>query len=94
MLWNMLKRGLDGAQESCRRLQAAAVDGARLTAEAHRLRGTAGTFGFARLAALAGAIEVRVGEGAEAADLVAGLQAIMDATRGAVDLLRESGEQG
>ena len=30
---------------------------ARLAAEAHRLRGTAGTFGFARLAALAGKLD-------------------------------------
>ena len=83
MLWSMLARGLHGAQESCRRLQAAAGDGARLAAEAHRLRGTAGTFGFARLAALAGTIEDRLSDGAEATDLLGDLQVVMDATRGA-----------
>ncbi|HWL66844.1 MAG TPA: ATP-binding protein [Geminicoccus sp.] len=54
----MLARGIAGAEAACARLRALVDDRDALAREAHRLRGTAGTFGLRRVAALAEAIEV------------------------------------
>ncbi len=80
----LLARGLEGAGESCHRLKAASGDAGRMAQESHRLRGTAGTFGFARVSALAGMIEDRAGHGEDAAGLVAELEDAVGATRAAV----------
>ncbi|HEX2526644.1 MAG TPA: ATP-binding protein, partial [Geminicoccus sp.] len=84
MLRTMLERGLSGAEESTARLHKAAGDAARMAAEAHRLRGTAGTFGLARIADLAGAIERWLDAGQDAAELLSALDDAVVATRGAI----------
>ena len=94
MLWQMLARGLDGAQEACARLRASLGDPHELAAEAHRMRGSAGTFGFAKLAALAGAIEERARAGTSAADLVDALDAVMGETRVAARSLQPEDRAG
>jgi PAS domain S-box-containing protein len=83
----LLRRGLDGAEESCGRLAAAAAraDGDRLAQEAHRLRGTAGSFGLARVSALAGAIEDRAARGETVHHLLRQLQTVLTATRRAAE---------
>jgi HPt (histidine-containing phosphotransfer) domain-containing protein len=48
---------------------------------AHRLRGTAGSFGLTRISELAGAIEERVAHGDELANIVTRLGAAVVATR-------------
>jgi HPt (histidine-containing phosphotransfer) domain-containing protein len=83
----LLARGLDGAGQSHRQLVAALGDPAALAQAAHRLRGTAGSFGLARISALAGSIEERVGEGRDVAYLVDELKAAVEATRAATDQL-------
>jgi CheY-like chemotaxis protein len=52
---------------------------------AHRLRGTAGSFGLARVGALAGAIENRLECGEDATGLVAKLRQVVAATRTEVE---------
>ena len=49
--------------------------------------GAFGSFGLARISALAGSIEERVGEGRDVADLVDELKAAVEATRAATDQL-------
>ena len=80
----LLERGLDGALESSNLLQAAVGDRDRLLQLAHRLRGTAGTFGLARIAVLAGQIEERAGRSEDVADLVVKLGQAVQTTRTAV----------
>lgn len=80
MLQQMLARALEGARESHGRLLAALADPEALGAEAHRLHGTAGTFGFTRISALAAAIERRVAGGDLAGELVAQLEDLLQAT--------------
>ena len=80
----LLERGLDGALESSNLLQAAVGDRDRLLHLAHRLRGTAGTFGLARIAVLAGQIEERAGRSEDVADLVVKLGQAVQTTRTAV----------
>ena len=80
----LLERGLDGALESSNLLQAAVGDRDRLLQLAHRLRGTAGTFGLARIAVLAGQIEERAGRSEDVADLVMELGQVVQNTRTAV----------
>ncbi|MCM3541349.1 Hpt domain-containing protein, partial [Priestia endophytica] len=60
--------------QSCGRLRAALDDPERLRQEAHRLRGTSGSFGLARIAALAGILEQRVARGEGVADIVGELE--------------------
>ena len=73
-LQRLLRQGLDGAVQSCGRLRAALDDPERLRQEAHRLRGTSGSFGLARIAALAGILEQRVARGEGVADIVGELE--------------------
>ncbi|WP_051329325.1 PAS domain-containing hybrid sensor histidine kinase/response regulator [Geminicoccus roseus] len=84
MLAKMLARGLDGATESCARLHAALGDPVVLAQEAHRLRGTAGTFGLARISALAGAVEDRLRSHENPACLLGLLDDALAATGAAV----------
>ena len=83
----LLAQGLDGVGQSCRRLGAALGDPETLAQEAHRLRGTAGTFGLARVSALAAVIEDRLGRGEDVADTIAELEEIVAATHAAMELL-------
>ena len=73
-LQRLLRQGLDGASQSCVLLRAALGDPALLRQEAHRLRGTSGSFGLARVSALAGAIEDRAVRGEDVADLLPELE--------------------
>jgi HPt (histidine-containing phosphotransfer) domain-containing protein len=90
MLVQMLARGLGGAEESCARLREAVGDPVTLAKEAHRLRGTAGTFGLARISALAGAIERRLNRGEPTADLLPALEVVLEATRTAVQTFADT----
>ncbi|MFZ1430550.1 MAG: ATP-binding protein [Geminicoccaceae bacterium] len=83
----LLRQGLDGASRSCAELQEAVDDPVRLQREAHRLRGTAGSFGLARLSALAGSIEDRASRGLDVVDLVSELVQATVAARAALDEL-------
>lgn len=73
-LQRLLRQGLDGASRSCTLLREALGDPGRLRQEAHRLRGTSGSFGLARVSALAGAIEDRAARGEDVADLLPELE--------------------
>jgi signal transduction histidine kinase/chemotaxis response regulator CheB/HPt (histidine-containing phosphotransfer) domain-containing protein len=87
----MLDRGLNGAGESLQRLCAAGGDLEAVAREAHRLRGTSGTFGLARISALAGLIEDAAASGPAArrdeivAELVGLLGTVLDETRWAAE---------
>ncbi|MFZ1427118.1 MAG: ATP-binding protein [Geminicoccaceae bacterium] len=83
----LLRQGLDGASRSSAELQEAVSDPVRLQREAHRLRGTAGSFGLARLSALAGSIEDRASRGLAVVDLVGELAQATTAARTALDEL-------
>ncbi|HEX2525481.1 MAG TPA: PAS domain S-box protein [Geminicoccus sp.] len=63
MFHAMVTRAVEGARESCQRLRDVCGDAEALTKEAHRLRGTAGTFGLTRVSSLAGAIEDQLRRG-------------------------------
>jgi PAS domain S-box-containing protein len=78
----LLSRGLESADESIRRLQTILGDGVELAREAHRLRGTAGSFGLARVSSLAGAIEDGLPD-CDAGALVGELGAALQDTRAA-----------
>lgn len=80
----LLARGLDGAIESSNLLQAAGDDLSRLQHLAHRLRGTAGTFGLARISVLAGLIEERASHSEDVSDLVTELEVVVQITRTAL----------
>ena len=80
-LEKLLRRGLDGADQSCGRLHAARHHPAMLAQEAHRLRGTAGSFGLARVAALAGAIKDRLRRQDDVANLLVDLATTLAASR-------------
>ncbi|HEX2525750.1 MAG TPA: ATP-binding protein [Geminicoccus sp.] len=81
MYANLLARGIQGAEESCRRLRAALGEPDAMAKEAHRLRGTAGTFGLLRISALAGAIEKQLETGRSPADLIDQLEEALARTR-------------
>ncbi|WP_322100161.1 ATP-binding protein [Geminicoccus harenae] len=66
----MLARGITSAEAACGRLRSLAGDRDALAREAHRLRGTAGTFGLRRVATLAEAIEARALAGTDPGLLV------------------------
>ena len=87
-----LARGLDGADASSARLRAALAEPDTLAREAHRLRGTAGTFGLACIAALAAEIEDRLRRQEDVAPLIDILDRTVPATRSELDrLLAEHG---
>ena len=85
---SLVGRGLAGAQDSCRRLRSALADPARVAEEAHRLRGTAGTFGLARISALAEEIERVSVDMAAASELVLELESAVAATEAAIGALK------
>ncbi|MFZ1426727.1 MAG: ATP-binding protein [Geminicoccaceae bacterium] len=76
----LLARGLDGAAQSHERLVGALGDPTQLAKEAHRLRGTAGSFGLARISTIAGIIEDRLQRHEPITDLLARLPDIITAT--------------
>ncbi len=73
-LQRLLRQGVDGATQSCVRLRAAVGNPDRLRQEAHRLRGTSGSFGLARISALAGVLEDRAAQGEIVMELVSELE--------------------
>ena len=85
----LLRQGLDGATQGAARLRAAASDPDLVQREAHRLRGTAGSFGLARIATLAGAIEARASRHEPIADLLTELD---QATAHAQQACHEAGQ--
>ncbi len=75
----LMARGLDAAAAGCARLRAALGDPQTLAAEAHRLRGTAGSFGLARISDLAARIEDRLRRQHDVRDLLQDLeQTVLD----------------
>jgi CheY-like chemotaxis protein/HPt (histidine-containing phosphotransfer) domain-containing protein len=80
----MLARGLEGASESRRLIEMALDDRDELIREAHRLRGTAGTFGLTRISALAGLIEDRASRGEDVTDLTVELGRVLELTRATI----------
>ncbi|WP_051328705.1 response regulator [Geminicoccus roseus] len=90
MVRQMLGRGLSGAADSIAKLRDGAGDAEVLSKEAHRLRGTAGTFGLTRLSVLAGLVEdassdpARGRQGEVVAELIALLGSVLEETRHAV----------
>ena len=84
MVQKLLAQGLGAPTRAASGSKMALADSAKLAQEAHRLRGTAGTFGFSRISALAAEIEDRVGRGEDAAGLVVVLKDTVEATRGEV----------
>ena len=86
----LVRRGLDGASKSCLLLREACGQPAGLARTAHRLRGTAGTFGFARIATLAGAIEAQAEHEPALAALLGELEQVVAATRAGVEQLLAS----
>jgi HPt (histidine-containing phosphotransfer) domain-containing protein len=79
----LIGRAVAGMEEACARMSAR--DGARLAQEAHRLRGTAGSFGFTRVSALAGLVEERAAAGHDAEQLILALKAAAHETRAALE---------
>jgi PAS domain S-box-containing protein len=79
----MVARSLHGAAEGCQRLRDESAPPATRAAEAHRLRGTAGTFGLRRIALLAGMVEARIHNSEPADDLLDELQAALSASQAA-----------
>ena len=80
----LLARGLGGARTSVARLRASEDDAPGLAREAHRLRGTAGSFGLARMSQLAGMIEDATGDAATVGRLLVSLETALVATEAAV----------
>ena len=83
----LLRQGLDGASRSSAELQEAVSDPVRLQREAHRLRGTAGSFGLAQIAALAAQIEDRLRQQLDVQDLLRDLEHTVPASRDAFSQL-------
>ncbi len=86
----LMSRGLDGAVESFDLLLKALGDRERLLQLAHRLRGTAGSFGLARVSVLASMIEERADRGEDVADLVVELGRVVQISRTAMQQLERS----
>ena len=76
----LVTRGFDSAVEGCVRVKDAVGDHTRLVQEAHRLRGTAGSFGLARISALAGTIEDNVEHAPAVHELIEQLDMALTAT--------------
>ena len=87
----MLTRGIENAARSSRLLSELAgqpdVPAERIKAEAHRLRGTAGTLGLARISAIAAVIEDHAADSSPLALLVGELDAAVGETQEALRLL-------
>ncbi len=82
-LQGLVGRAVTGMEEACARMSAR--DRAQLAEEAHRLRGTAGSFGFSRVSALAGLIEELASAGHDAEQLILELKAAARETRAALE---------
>ena len=77
----LMDRGLESARDGCRRLIGALGQQDQLMQEAHRLRGTSGSFGLARISALAGEVENRAAQRLDVATLLVELEELVDLTR-------------
>jgi HPt (histidine-containing phosphotransfer) domain-containing protein len=81
VLAGFLREAVAEAERAHRALEGALGQPDTIGRVAHRLHGTAGSFGLARVGELAGAIEERVGRGEKVADLVETLGTAIAATR-------------
>jgi HPt (histidine-containing phosphotransfer) domain-containing protein len=79
----LVGRALTGIEETCGRM--APGDRAQLAQEAHRLRGTAGSFGFRRIAALSGLLEEQMATPGNPEPLIAELRAAARQSRAALE---------
>jgi CheY-like chemotaxis protein len=80
-----LIEGTLNTAEQCVATLAAANPAEAVVAHAHKLKGTAGTFGLSRISELAAAIEAIAKEGGDAQSLVPELRKALDATRGELE---------
>jgi CheY-like chemotaxis protein len=80
-LAELLRAGMLGYEEHCARLQAPGLSAEAMAREAHRLRGSSGTLGFAAISRLAGTIEEAAERGETPRELVPALRATIAATR-------------
>ena len=76
----LLARGLEGARLSCLRLGESLDKPEAVRREAHRLRGTAGSFGLVGISAIAGRIEEGMARGDDIAALVGELGDVIERT--------------
>lgn len=81
----LLARGLEGARLSCGRLRSSMESPEVMLREAHRLRGTAGSFGLVGISALAGRIEEGVSRGEDVAVLIDRLGEVIEHTLAEAD---------
>jgi signal transduction histidine kinase/CheY-like chemotaxis protein/HPt (histidine-containing phosphotransfer) domain-containing protein len=77
----LLRVGMRGYEDYCDRLQAPGVTAEAMLRDAHRLKGSSGTLGFAAISRLAGLIEDAAARGETPRELVPALRATMEATR-------------
>ncbi len=77
----LLRIGMRGYDDYCDRMEAPGVSADAMLRDAHRLKGSSGTLGFAAISRLAGMIEEAAGKGETPRELVPALRATMDATR-------------
>ena len=77
----LLRIGMRGYEDYCDRMQAPGVTAEAMLRDAHRLKGSSGTLGFAAISRLAGVIEEAAARGETPRDLVPPLRAAMEATR-------------
>jgi HPt (histidine-containing phosphotransfer) domain-containing protein len=79
----LVGRALTGIEESCARMTP--DDRGQLAQEAHRLRGTAGSFGFRRIAVVAQLLEEQMGGSGNAEPLITDLRTAARETRAALE---------
>jgi CheY-like chemotaxis protein len=77
----LLRIGMRRYDEYCDRMQAPGVTPEAMLRDAHQLKGSSGTLGFATISRLAGLIEDAAGKGETPRELVPALRATMAATR-------------
>ncbi|MGD9511774.1 MAG: ATP-binding protein, partial [Geminicoccaceae bacterium] len=78
----LVGRALTGIEDACARM--APGDRWQLAQEAHRLRGTAGSFGFRRIAAVAGLLEEQMAADGDPEPMIADLKTAARETRDAL----------
>ncbi|GAC1607401.1 MAG: hypothetical protein NVS3B2_16350 [Ramlibacter sp.] len=77
----MVRMGIDAYELYCDAMLDPAAGPAEVGRDAHKLKGSAGTFGFARLSAVAGRIELAVDAGLNTGELLQELKSAITATR-------------
>jgi PAS domain S-box-containing protein len=77
----MVRKGIDSYARYCQAMLDPAAAPAAIAAEAHKLKGSAGTIGLGAIGAAAARIETALEAGSAAGDLVAQLKTTIDGTR-------------